>query len=118
MVGEEVMNPTSPRTTLERACAGYDQAFREALAASIIEAIASASIVTDQNTMAIRTAETAEALADVMAVVLTLDPAMSTPSKLRENCEALARKLRRDVGKGRAKGLADFLGASQFQGHA
>ena len=68
--------------------------------------------------MAIRTAETAEALADVMAMVMTLDPAMSTPSKLRENCEALAKKLRHDVGRARARGLADFLGVSQFQGNA
>jgi hypothetical protein len=109
---------TSPRPTLARAYEGYDQQFREHLAAKIIECIAAESVVSDQHTMAIRTAETAEALGDVLAMIITLDPEMSTPSKLRENCEALAKKLRHDVGRARAQGLADFLGASQFGGNA
>jgi hypothetical protein len=112
------MKQTSPRPTLERACQGYDQQFREHLAAAIIKTIAAESVVSDQHTMAIRTAETAEALGDVLAMMLTLDPNMSTPSALHETCERLAKKLRHTVGKMRAEGLADFLGASQFQGSA
>jgi hypothetical protein len=109
---------SATRPTLARAYAGYDQQFREHLAAAIIKCIAAESVVSDQNTLAIRTSETAEALADVMAAIIALDPAMSTPSKLRENCEALAKKLHHDVGRARAQGLADFLGGSQFGGHA
>ena len=112
------MSRTSPRPTLAHAYAGYDQAFREHLAAAIIKTIAAESMVSDQHTMAIRTAETSEALVDVMSAMLALDPNMSTPSALRETCERLAKKLRHTVGKMRAEGLADILGASQFTGRA
>jgi hypothetical protein len=108
----------SPRPTFARAVAGYDQQFREHLAAEVITTITEASRVSDQNTIAIRTTETADALADVMAAMLSLNPAMSTPSVLRKTCEALAKKLRVDVARARAAGIGDRLGASQFQGRA
>jgi hypothetical protein len=104
--------------TLARATAGYDQQFREALAAAIITAITEASRVSDQNTIAIRTTETCDALADCMAAMLSLNPSMSTPSVLRKTCEALCKKLRTDVGRARAAGIGDRLGASEFGGNA
>jgi hypothetical protein len=108
----------SPQPTLARATEGYDEQFREHLAAAIITAIPEASRVSDQNTIAIRTTETCDALADVMGAMLTLNPAMSVPSKLRETCEALAKKLRVDVARARAAGIGDRLGASEFGGNA
>lgn len=68
--------------------------------------------------VAIRTSETCDALADVMGAMLTLNPAMSVPSELRKTCEALCKKLRRDVANARARGVGDQLGASQFTGSA
>jgi len=109
---------SAPRPTFERARAGYDEQFREHLAAEIISAIAEASRVSDANVVAIRTTETCDALADVMAAMLSLNPAMSVPSKLRETCERLTKKLRRDVAKARARGIGDRLGASEFGGNA
>jgi hypothetical protein len=107
-----------PRPTLARATEGYDQQFRERLTAALVETIARESMVADANVMAIRTTETADALADAMASMLTLNPAMSVPSVLRKTCEALCKKLRVDVGRARAQGVGDILGASQFRGNA
>jgi hypothetical protein len=112
------MSQTSPRPTLAHAYAGYDQQFREHLAAEIIKTITRESVVSDQHTLALRTAETSEALGDVLATMLALDPNNSTPSALRETCELLAKKLRHTVAQMRAEGMGDFLGASQFTGHA
>jgi hypothetical protein len=53
-----------------------------------------------------------------MASMLSLNPAMSVPSKLRETCERLCKKLRVDVGRARARGVGDRLGASEFTGKA
>jgi hypothetical protein len=51
----------SPAPTLAHAVAGYDQQFREHLAAEIISAVTEASRVSDQNVVAIRTTETCDA---------------------------------------------------------
>jgi hypothetical protein len=75
-------------------------------------------MVSDQRVMAIRTSESLDALADVLGAVLSLVPAMSTPSELRKTCEALAKKLHKDVARARAEGVADRLGASQWSGRA
>jgi hypothetical protein len=109
---------TAPRPSLERARAGYDEAFREHLAAEIMSTIARESLVADANILALRTTETADALADILCTVLTLVPDMSVPSRPREAAEQLTKKIRRDVGKARAQGLGDILGASQFGGSA
>jgi hypothetical protein len=46
------------RITWSRSVAGHDEAFKRALIAEIVSAIAKASMVTDANVMAIRTGET------------------------------------------------------------
>ena len=106
------------RPTYARAVAGYDQEFRERLAKAIMSTIAHENMVADANVMAIRTSETADALTDILCTVLTIVPAMSIPSKLRETAERLAKRIRRDVGKARADGVADMLSASQWSGTA
>jgi hypothetical protein len=41
---------------------------------------------------------------------------MDVPSHLRQACERFAKKLRADVSKARAEGVADRLGASRWGG--
>jgi hypothetical protein len=111
--GAQAAVENNSRTTLDRACAGFDPAFERALADEIVLAIARASLVTDQNVMAIRTGETIAALATVIAMVLSLVPDADVPSKLRAMVDQLARRIRRDAARARAEGLADFLGAAR-----
>jgi hypothetical protein len=105
------------RTSFQRACAAYDPAFERALADEITLAIARASLVTDQNVMAIRTSETIAALATCLAMTLSLVPDADVPSRLREMVDQLAKRIRRDAAKAKAEGLGDFLGAARG-GHA
>jgi len=100
-------------TTYARAAAGYDAEFRRELAARIITAITEASIVCDAPVAAIRTSETLDALADVLATVLAMVPAMDEPAELRKAGKNLAARLRRDVAEARAAGLTDLLGGAK-----
>jgi hypothetical protein len=102
----------------QRACAGYDQAFREHLTAQLISTIARESHIADANVMALRVGETCDALLDLVCTMLALSPAMSTPSKLRNAAEQFAKRIRKDVSAARAAGVADTLGGSQFSGLA
>jgi hypothetical protein len=115
--GAQAEPENNSRTTLERACSGYDVAFERALADAITRAIANASLTTDQAVLAIRTGESIAALATVIAMMLSLVPGADVPSKLREMVDQLARRIRRDAAKARAEGLGDFLGAARG-GHA
>jgi hypothetical protein len=63
-------------------------------------------MLSDANIMAVRTTETCDALADVLCATLALVPAMSTPSRLRQTAEGLAKRIRLEVAKsaGRRRG--------------
>jgi hypothetical protein len=107
------------RTTFERALSGYDPDFERALIDEPMRAIAMASKVTDANVLAVRTGETAAALVTCLGVVLALCPDHDIPSRLRQRIDEIAKKLRRNVAKARAAGVADtILGDGKFQGHA
>jgi hypothetical protein len=106
------------RTTLERACRGYDLKFERALVDEITETIARASLVTDQNVIALRTGEMISALATCLAFALALSPGMDVPSRLREAIEGLAKRIRKDAAKAKAEGLADVFGGGKWSGTA
>ena len=61
--------------------------------------------------LAIRTSETFDALADIMVTMLAMVPAMDVPSELRKTAKGLAKRIRVEVARGRAEGVADRLGA-------
>jgi hypothetical protein len=91
------------RFTYERARRGYDAAFVDALAEHIVEAIARASIVSDEpRVMAIRSTETVEALTRVLCTIAATNPDFDQPSKLRLFAEGLARRVCRSIGAFRA----------------
>jgi len=99
------------RTTLERALAGYDERFYEALCVVIADAIAQASLTIDpQPTIAIRTGETADALVATLVAVVGMMPLASRPTELRKLTEAYAKRIR--TGAAAAKdnrALAELL---------
>jgi hypothetical protein len=105
------------RTSLERAYAGYDREFESTLVAAIVEAIALASITSDQRVMALRTGEMLGALATCMAATLALVPDADVPSRLRDMVDKLASRIRRDAAKAKADGTFDIFGAARG-GHA
>jgi hypothetical protein len=90
------------RTTYARAQAGYDVEFERVLADAIIETIATKSLVTDANIMALRLGETAAALVIVLEMIMGLSPTMDTPSELRKFAEHTAKRLRKNITKLRA----------------
>ena len=106
------------RTTFERACAGYDEQFASSLIEEILHTIARASVLSDANVLAVRTGETAAALVACLTTVLALCPDYDVPSRLRERVDEIAKKLRRDVAKARAAGLADTILGATREGHA
>jgi hypothetical protein len=106
------------RTTFERACRGYDEQFANSLTGDILHTIATASMVTDANVLAVRTGETTAALVNCLGIVLSLCPNHDVPSRLRERVDFIARKLRRDVAKARAEGIADHILGATHGGHA
>jgi hypothetical protein len=81
----------------------YDPVFQDALVREIAQAIAKASLVTDAPIMAIRTAETIEALFICMIATGAMSPHFDTPSHLREFADNLAKRFRRSVAQCRAK---------------
>jgi hypothetical protein len=92
--------------------------FRQHLAAEFIATIVRESRVADANVIALRTAETLDALADILITTLAMVPAMDTPSRLREAAEALCKRVRREVARARAEGVADVFHGAQREGHA
>jgi hypothetical protein len=63
------------------ATAGYDSEFEQMLAGAIVETIATKSLVTDANVMALRTGETAAALVFVLEMVMGLSPMMDNAER-------------------------------------
>jgi hypothetical protein len=85
------------RRDLDRAIAGYDEAFERKLVAEIMEAIASASMLSDgdgHRVLALRLGETANALTTILAGTLALSPA-STRSRaaIKQVGDSVRRKL-------------------------
>ena len=106
------------RATYERATAGFDPEFRDALVAEITDVIARASIVTDQPIMALRTGETTDALIISLISTLALTPSMDSPTVLRKFADELSKRVRRSVARARAEGIGDRLHGSRPEGNA
>jgi hypothetical protein len=105
-----------PKFTFARACAEYDDEFREHLLGEITDAIGLASVVSaddGRRVMALRTGEQLDALLDADAGTLTMMPAMSDERELRRATLAIAKRLRRNVARARAAGIGDRLGTSR-----
>jgi hypothetical protein len=111
------MNEYRP-TDFERAVAGYDEAFERELANMIVDAIGQASLIAEPRTMLIRTNETANALASVLALVLAMSPAACrSPTAIRKITDALGKKLRRRVAAAEAdRDLQEMLKGRFFHG--
>jgi hypothetical protein len=85
---------SNPRTTYARA-QQYDPAFERALVDEIGATIATASVCSDANVMAVRTGETIAALVTVLAGVIALTPAATrSPTALRRMVDEIAKHLR------------------------
>ena len=111
---------SSPNTSHARAVAGYDPEFEAALAEAIFATIASASMLTDRNTVALRSSETVAALVSVLVTIAATRPGMDVPSVRREFTEQLAKRVRR--GLAQCRDDADFreavLAATPVEGRA
>jgi hypothetical protein len=105
-------------TTYARAVAGYDAEFRRRLTEAILTTIARESMITVVNVMAIRSGETVDALVDVLIITMAMMPCFDVASKLRKACETLCKRVRVEVARARAEGVADDLGASGKVGRA
>jgi len=92
-------------SSYKHALAGYDEAFRQRLAETILNAIATNSIVDDAPVMCVRTRETLDALADILVAIMSMVPRYDTASELRKATEALAKRVRREVAQARAEGV-------------
>ena len=110
--------PAGKPANFQRAMAGYDDKFRQHLTEAIVRTIANELIVVDPRVMAIRTTETLDALVDALVAVMAMVPRFDTPSELRCAAEALAKRLRREVARARAEGVADRLMGARDGGHA
>jgi N6-adenosine-specific RNA methylase IME4/ParB-like chromosome segregation protein Spo0J len=93
---------TDIRTSYERATAGFDPEFRDALVAEITDVIAKASIVSDANVMAIRTGETADAhCADLHASADAFDGFPDSAPQVRRRTREAGPPQRRASPSGR-----------------
>jgi hypothetical protein len=114
-------NPTG-RTSYERAAREYDVEFQHVLTSKIIEAVTQASIISDPDlqVMMLRVGETTEALLECLILFASMSPIFDTPSRLREFAERVGKKIRRQVARARAEGVAqDFVvGAQRDAGQA
>jgi len=99
------------KTTYERAVAGYDDEFERRLLEAITRAIFETSLCSDAKVMALRTGETCEALVSCLLSFAAMSPQFDTPSELRKFTEIIAKRIRRDVAKARARGVFDQFGA-------
>src|SRR5262245_35760810 len=92
------------RTSYKRAVEGFDEEFRWALVDEIMATIVRTSRVTDVDTCVLRTGETAAALVDALAMILTLSPAaLRSPTALRRLCDGLHKRLRQRVATGQGR---------------
>jgi hypothetical protein len=83
------------RTTFERAAAGYDADYEQALVDALLRAISDASKVSDVDAPVLRTGEAASALLTCLAIVLAMSPsAARSPTALRQTLDALGKRLR------------------------
>jgi hypothetical protein len=90
---------------LERAMAGFDEAFEAKLVDEITKAIAAASMI--DNVMVLRTGEAAAALTTVLASILALSPASTrTRAAIKQTADGFRKKLVRQVRA--AEGSPDF----------
>jgi hypothetical protein len=105
------MNAEAPRTSYERATAGWDDAHERALCNAIMEAVARASMVTDANIAVLRTGELVSALTTVLATAIALSPsATRSPTAIRKTVDELGKRLRRRLADAEADPvLQDFI---------
>jgi hypothetical protein len=102
------------KADLERALAGFDEAFEHRLLDRIIGAIVDASLVDDgdgNQVLALRLGETAQALTTALACVLAMSPASAhNDAAIKQTSQSFRRKLRARVHHARRDpGLHDFL---------
>ena len=97
-----------------RALAGYDDAFRERMLTAVSRTIATESLIIEGDTrvMALRTAETCDALVVALISTLALSPGFDNARTLRETADDIARRIRRGVASARASGTFDRFGAA------
>jgi len=90
--------------------ASFDAEFKKALIAEIITAIMNASRVSDAPAVTVRAHETVDALVTCLTAVAAMNPCFDSPATLQAFSEGLARRIKREVAKARAKGLfADLV---------
>ncbi len=86
---------------LQRALAGFDEAFERRLLDRIVEAIVAASMLDDgagNPVLALRLGETAQALTTALACVLALSPpAAHNDAAIKQTSQSFRRKLRARV---------------------
>ena len=90
---------TDARTTYQHARRGYDDAFEQALAAAIMEAIPQTSMVTDVNAVVSHRGDRFCA-AHRLASVLAVSPAATrSPTQIRRTVDELDKRLRVRLAK-------------------
>ena len=90
---------------MERALAGFDEAFEAKLVDEITKAIAAASMI--DGVMVLRTGETAAALVNVLASILALSPAATrSRAAIKKTADGFRKKLAANVRA--AEGSPDF----------
>ncbi len=108
-------------TAFERALRGYDGDFQRRLADVLFRALVEASTIETTPgappVVCLRTGESIDATVDVLITMMSTVAAYDNPATLRKHCEAFAKKVRREVGRARAEGIADILGGAKA-GHA
>jgi hypothetical protein len=108
---------TDPRTSYDRAAAGYDKDFENHLAHVIITAITEASRVSDANAVVLRTGETASALVSTLATVLAMWPsATRSPTAIRNTVDELSKRLRRRLALAEADPVLQEFMRRSFNG--
>ena len=111
------MTAEFPRTTYERAVAGYDPAFERQLLEAITRAIFETSLCADANVMALRTGETANALLTALAVIIGLSPsATRSPTALRKTIDEFGKRLRRRVAEAESNSSVQDFARRSFRG--
>jgi hypothetical protein len=85
------------RTSLAQARLGYDDQFESDLADEIVSTIASASLLSDRRAIAIRTAETINALLTALETMSAVTPTMADAAELHKFTEYMARRVRKNV---------------------
>jgi hypothetical protein len=94
----------------------YDDEFRRRLADAVMRTIVDHSRVAG-GIVAMRPIETANALCDATIMVLTMLARMDDPGALNAASKRFAKRIRHEVGQGRAAGWTDRIGGGKA-GHA